>query len=525
VEEQLFLVAFIRDITDRHQAERALRASEERFRRLVETANVVPWEADSRTNRLTYVGPQAEALLGYPLSDWYAEGFWINRVHVDDREYARTQLAAAGGGEVAGEFEYRMVHKDGHPVWVRDIVAADVTEQGPVLRGFRFDITERRRLEDELLQSQKMEAVGRLAGGIAHDFNNILTAILGYTAMVEQGLADRPELRADVIEIRRAAAHAADLTQQLLAFARKQVIRPRVLSIDELVGRVEKMVARLIGEDVQVAVVARTEGATARVDPIRLEQALLNLAINARDAMPRGGTLTLGTAVHEVDAGRAASEGVRAGSYVVITVTDTGVGMDPQTLARAFEPFFTTKRDGTGSGLGLSTAHGVIAQAGGFIQVESAPDRGSTFRVFLPLAREEAVAPEAPAPQPRVVTGPGTILLAEDEPQVRRLAERALLRGGYQVLVAQNGQEAVEQSRLFEGTIHLLLTDVLMPVMGGVQAADIIRSERPETRVLFVSGYSEDALFREGTESTVNFLNKPFTPADLDKKVREVLQT
>ena len=414
-----------------------------------------------------------------------------------------------------------MLHQDGRTVWVRDIVVADLTDDGPVLRGFRFDVTERRRLEEELLQSQKMEAVGRLAGGIAHDFNNILTTILGYASLVEAKFSEDSLERADVGEIRRAAGQAADLTQQLLAFARKQVIRPRVLVIDDLVLRLEKMMGRLLGEDVEVVTRTSAGPAAVWVDPGRFEQALVNLLFNARDAMPRGGTLTLGTSVVEVDDGQA-GEGVEPGTFVEVSITDTGVGMDEHTLPHVFEPFFTTKKEGKGTGLGLSTSYGVIRQAGGFLEVVSAPERGSEFSVFLPLAKETARAEVRP-PQLQEMTGDETILLAEDETQVRALAERTLALRGYRVLVAQNGAEAVEMSRSHAGPIDLLLTDVVMPVMGRVQAADAIRTERAGIRVLFMSGYSEESLFREGVEEGVHFLNKPFTPSELGRKVREVL--
>ena len=511
--------AFIRDITDRREAE----TSEERFRRLVETANVVPWEASSRTTRLTYVGPQAEALLGYPIVEWYEEGFWINRVHPDDREHALTQLALAAGGGEQGEFEYRMVRKDGGVVWVRDIVVADVSDDEPVLRGFRFDITDRRRLEEELLQSQKMEAVGRLAGGIAHDFNNILTAILGYSSLVENSFPPGTPEREDVLEVQRAAGQAADLTQQPLAFAREQVIRPRVIVIDELVRRLEKMMGRLIGEDVAVVTHTSAGDAAVWVDPARFEQALVNLLFNARDAMPTGGTLTLTTAVVQVGGAMATGGEVDPGTFVMVSVADTGVGMGEEVLQHVFEPFFTTKKEGRGTGLGLSTSYGVVHQAGGFLEVDSAPGMGSEFRVYLPLSKQDRVSEAVLAPGTPELSRDETILLAEDEPQVRALTERTLLRLGYRVLVAQNGAEAVEQSRVYPDVIHLLLTDVVMPVMGGVRAADTIRSERPGIRVIFVSGYSEESLFREGVDQGVNFLGKPFTPQELDRKVREVL--
>lgn len=521
--EGVVLAAFVRDITDRRAAERALRASEERYRRLLETAGVVPWEAEPGAARVTYVGPQAEKLLGFPVADWLAEGFWTAHVHPEDLEYVLGQLGAVAAGAGSIEIEYRMLNRDGEIVWVRDLVGGEETASGPVLRGFRFDVTERRRLEEELLQSSKLEAVGRLAGGIAHDFNNTLTTILGFASLLESGATLGPAERTDLQEIRRAAAHAGDLTQQLLAFARRQVIRPRVIVLDDLVYRLDRMVARLIGEDVTVVTRPGADRAAVWVDPGRLEQALVNLVLNARDAMPRGGTLSLHTGVRDVDAARAAGEGVEAGRYATVSVSDTGIGMDRATLARIFEPFFTTKKEGKGTGLGLSMAYGVVRQAGGFLEVDSQPGKGATFLVHLPISAATARAEEVP-PQPLPARTAGeTILLAEDEPQVRALIERALLRAGYRVLLAQNGAEAIERSRAHPGKIDLLVTDVVMPVMGGMRAADTIRRERPGTRVLFVSGYSEESLFAEGVEENVHFMSKPFVPAELERKVREIL--
>ncbi len=529
-EEGGYLSAFVRDVTLRRSTEEALRRSEERFRRLVETADIVPWEADSATTRITYVGPQAETLLGHPVEVWHEEGFWIRHVHPEDREHALRSLAeAAEGGGRSTTFEYRMVHRDGQEVWVRDLVTSEVEGGRVVLRGFRFDVTERRRLEQELLQAGKLEAVGRLAGGIAHDFNNIVTAILGYTDLIGTALPPDSELQAEVREVRRAAGHAADLTQDLLAFARKQVIRPEDVELDGQLDSLRRMLTRLIGEDVQIDVRTGASGAVVRVDPGRLEQAVMNLALNARDAMPRGGVLTLSTEVVRVDAERPGSDGV-AGEYVVLSVEDTGVGMEPETLDRVFEPFFTTKKKGKGTGLGLSSAYGVVKQAGGFIDVDSVPGRGSRFSVHLPRVEVDAAAlrEETAAPLDEAATRPrrgGTVLIAEDDDALRALGRRTLEAEGYRVLTATNGREAVEESRAQEGAIDLLLADVVMPGMGGLQAADVIRSERPGIQVLFVSGYAEETLFAGGVEDGegVAFLAKPFSPEALGRTVRALL--
>jgi PAS domain S-box-containing protein len=522
-EGQTVFSAFIRDLTERTRTEDALRVSDARFRRLVELANVVPWEADADSLRLDYIDPRIVKLLGYPASEW-DDASWTRHIHPEDRDAALARLrdAVARGTEV--EVEYRMVAAEGWTAWIRDIISADqAAEPGRLLRGFRFDITERKRLEEQLYGSQKMEAIGRLAGGVAHDFNNLTTAILGYAAFVHSQLPEDDPLREDVSEITRAANRAADLTQQLLAFARRRVIQPRVVSPHELVRGTEKMLRRLIGENIVLGTDAPADLWPVRVDPGQLEQVLVNLVVNARDAMPNGGRLLIEMANTELRDSPGQRPAIVSGPYVMIAVSDTGVGMDEQTKARIFEPFFTTKRVGEGTGLGLATCYGIVKQAGGYIWAFSEVGRGTTIRIYLPRAEEspeDAATEEAALPRP---AGHETILIAEDQHQVRRLAERALRARGYTVISAENGERAVEIANEFSGEIHLLLTDMVMPILGGRDAARIIRERRPDIRVLFMSGYSEYDVANPGGFTDAGFIGKPFTPHELESAVRAAI--
>jgi PAS domain S-box-containing protein len=523
LEGQAIFSAFVRDITERTRTEDALRVSDARFRRLVELANVVPWEADAETLRLEYIDPRIGKLLGYAPSDWDDAG-WSHHIHPEDRDAALTRLRDAVARRAEVEVEYRMVAAEGWTAWIRDIISADQAgDPARLLRGFRFDITERRRLEEQLYGSQKMEAVGRLAGGVAHDFNNLTTAILGYAAFVHSQLPDDDPLRDDVAEITRAANRAADLTQQLLAFARRRVIQPRVVALNELVRGTEKMLRRLIGENIALGTEAPADLWPVRVDPGQLEQVLVNLVVNARDAMPNGGRLLIEMANTTLRDSPGQRPAITSGPYIMIAVTDTGVGMDEQTKARIFEPFFTTKRVGEGTGLGLATCYGIVKQAAGYIWAFSEVGRGTTIRIYLPRAEEnppEPTSEEAALPR---TAGHETILIAEDQHQVRRLAERALRARGYTVISAENGERAVEIANEHGGEIHLLLTDMVMPVLGGRDAARLIREHRPDIRVLFMSGYSEYDVANPGGFSDAGFIGKPFTPQELENAVRAAI--
>ena len=374
-------------------------------------------------------------------------------------------------------------------------------------------------------QTQKMEAVGRLAGGIAHDFNNLLTAILGSVDFLRRALGPEHPEHAETEEIQKAAVRAADLTRQLLAFSRQQVLAPKVLELDALVTNLEKMLRRLIGEDVELRFAPKAARAAVRADPGQLEQVIVNLVVNARDAMPRGGKLTIETATVDLDATYAWEHGtVEPGRYVMLAVTDTGVGIDRAARARLFEPFFTTKEFGKGTGLGLATVYGIVKQSGGYIWVYSEPGQGATFKVYLPRV-EPGGEPLAARPSPaRALGGTETILLAEDEAAVRNLARRVLEKHGYKLLLAATGRDGVQLATQHAGPIDLLVTDVVMPEMGGRELAQRLAALQPGLKVLYLSGYTDDMIVRHGVlEAGVAFLQKPFTPDTLLRKIREVL--
>ncbi|MGV3720382.1 MAG: PAS domain S-box protein, partial [Actinomycetota bacterium] len=469
----------------------------------------------------------AEAILGYSESE--AVGRTIDelglvsesaRAHV---EHIRARLRA---GDMTAHCADENVTKDGRSIfceWYNTPLQGPDGAYGGSLSMF-VDITEKRRLEAQLRHTQKMEGIGQLAGGIAHDFNNMLAVICGYTEMVLGMLPGAHPVRGNLLEVQKAADRAAALTRQLLAFSRKQLLAPKVLDLNQVVLELDTMLRRLIGEDVELVTVTEPAPAWVKADPSQLEQVLVNLVVNARDAMPHGGVLRLSTEQVHVDAAFAArNPGVEPGAYVRLSVRDTGCGMDAATMGRVFEPFFTTKEVGKGTGLGLPTVYGVVTQSGGCVNVESAVGLGSTFHVYLPRVSAPAGVDDRVV-APILPTGNETILVVEDEAMVRALVVEVLRSTGYAVLEATQGDEALQLVDQHQGPIHLLLTDVVMPRMSGPKLAESVLRRRPRAAVLFMSGYSDDALVRSGEQAAdVELLPKPFGPRMLAERVRRVL--
>jgi signal transduction histidine kinase/CheY-like chemotaxis protein len=418
-----------------------------------------------------------------------------------------------------------MTRKDGSRVLINHSASA-IIEDGKMIGqvGTAEDITERKRLEAQYLQAQKMEGIGRLAGGVAHDFSNLMTAIMVNAELDLQTPPDPAVLREDLQDIRETAERAAGLAQQLLAFSRRQMIEPRVVSINDLVRRAQRMLGRLVDERVAIELRLTEEGCAAEVDPHQLEQVLVNLVVNARDAMPDGGTITIETTRRRVEAASPELDPLRTGDHVVLSVTDTGVGVPHEMRAQLFEPFFTTKDVGKGTGLGLSTCYGIVKQAGGHITVGGEPGEGAVFTIYLPAVTAAAVEREPDELPADLPGGRETLLLVEDEPSLRRLAARVLDHLGYEVLTASDGEDALRVAGERDGCIDLVITDVVMPSMDGHDLARRLARQRPGTRVLYMSGYTDDAGVRASmADGTIDFLPKPFSPASLARKVREIL--
>ncbi len=526
----LYTQGFMVDISGRKAAEQALRDSERRFRDLVSGIDVIVWEADPDLN-FSFVSKRAEDILGYPVDRWLTEPRFIARhFHPDDRSMVLAADRAAITDRQDYELEYRVIAADGRTVWFREIVRVELGDDGAVqrLRGVMVDTTAQKRadelragLERQLEESRKMEAVGSLAGGIAHDFNNLLTVISGYTGLAQGRLGDgHVEIGNHLGKIHIATERAAELTQRLLAFGSKQVLSSKVVDLNHVVTDVATLLRRLIGEEIELVTVIADRHLLVDVDPAQFEQVLINLAINARDAMPEGGRLTMATAVCEIDATTAwAPPGVQPGAYAVVTVTDTGVGIGEETKPQLFEPFFTTKEVGKGTGLGLASVYGTIRQSDGFITVDSELGCGASFGVFLPLA----VAGELEHINEQDVgttSGTETILLVEDEAEVRDLTKQALELNGYHVIAAATPGQAI---RLAAGADYdMLLTDVVMPEMRGGELARRLVAMKPGLKTLFISGYLDgEALL--GAEGPTSFLQKPFSLDELARAVRRLL--
>jgi PAS domain S-box-containing protein len=412
--------------------------------------------------------------------------------------------------------------------WLRCDKYPHYDEQGHItgIIGFGLDITEARQLQEQVLQSQKMEAVGRLAGGIAHDFNNLLTVILGYSRMSLDRMSQHDPLRGQLAQIEVAGQRAADLTRQLLAFSRKQVLQPEVLDLNPLVKNLEKMLGRLIGEDLALSLHLASDLGHIKADRTQLEQVILNLAVNSRDAMPKGGRLVIETSNAALGPEYCAQHRpVQPGNYVMLAVSDTGVGMSPEVQARMFEPFFTTKELGRGTGLGLSTVYGIVKQSGGYVWIYSEPGKGTTFKIYFPRT-DAQVSPQAVPAAPQSLTGSETILVTEDDQGLRELAATILRKHGYNVLIAEDAAQAEVLSAKHPGPIDLLLTDVVMPLVSGPTLAETLRRQRPGIGVIFTSGYTDQAVSQHGLFPDAKaFLAKPYTPSALAGKVRQALDT
>ena len=505
--------------------------------------------ADAARKQLVFryvVGETSSALqeMGIPWDEGIAGAVFasghpevISRVQQDARHYTATDVLTGyqshdmivvplmrHGGNPIGVME--ILNKTAGPVNRNDLdtlvvisaIAAAAIDQSKAFEALRVK-------DVQLQQAQKMEAVGRLAGGVAHDFNNLLTVIRGYTELIVRTVDQNPSVRAHAEEVLKAANRASSLTSQLLTFSRKQVLNLRIVNLNEVVANVEKLLGRLIGEDVQLVTKLGPNLASVKADPAQLEQVLMNLAVNARDAMPKGGTLTIETANAELDEAFTRQHlDFHPGHYSVLSVTDTGCGMNKDTISKLFDPFFTTKKPGKGTGLGLSIVHGIVKQSQGHILVSSTPGVGTTFTIYLPRVEESAEAPSSPTSMPTAATGSETVLVVEDEAQVRALECGLLKASGYTVLAAGDGEEAMRMLGEYSGTIHLLLTDIIMPHMNGRELARQVVMSRPSTKVLYVSGYPDDTLIDAGlARSKEPFLQKPFAWDALLRTVRNVL--
>jgi PAS domain S-box-containing protein len=522
------IVANYRDITDRKRTEGALVESQRAFTSTFDEAPIGIGHTSLEGRRLR-VNRRLCELLGYAPEEPMATSI-IALTHPDDAdEDTRAAAQLLAGAITKYEREKRYRHKDGHFVSAKltAVLHRDSAGAPKYFISTIEDATERVRLEGELRQGQKMEAIGRLAGGIAHDFNNLLTVIVGYSELVLQQLAQGTPMHRDVEEIRRAGRSAGDLTRQLLAFSRKQILQPQILDLNGIVSRMNAMLRRLIGEDVELVTRLATPLDRVWADPWQIEQIILNLALNARDAMPYGGHLTVETANVDIDARWAAQRsGVSEGRHVMLAISDTGIGMDEIVRAHLFEPFFTTKERGKGTGLGLATVYGIVKQSGGAIVVSSEPEQGTTMKILLPRTDQSADLPDAPAPVTQSRGGDETILLVEDQLEVRAVTRDTLARHGYNVVEAANGAEALAILEQHHPAVHLLLTDVVMPGMSGRDLAQCLVTRRPDLRVLDTSGYADDTVVdHEGLEAGMAFIQKPFTPAALLKQIRDLLDS
>jgi two-component system cell cycle sensor histidine kinase/response regulator CckA len=510
---------------DHKRHEEALRQSESRYRSLVQSA-VYGIYRSSVDGRFLDVNPALIHMLGYDSADEVVKLDPQREVFVEPAEHERLLQEFQRTG-CLDSAEVRWKRKDGSVITVRlsGRAATELDEADQALEIIAEDITERRALEDQFRQAQKMEAVGRLAGGVAHDFNNLLMVVSGYTEVLMEALDQNDPLLVKVQAIQQAADRATTLTRQLLAFSRKQLLELKVVDVNSIVADMERLLRPLIGENIDLTTKLTPNVGHTRADAGQLEQVIMNLVVNAKDAMPDGGRILIQTSEADPDTARREHSLIEPGTYILLSVSDTGAGMDRETQSRIFEPFFTTKEKGKGTGLGLSTVYGIVKQGGGYIFAQSEPGCGTTFRIYLPRVADPADSPRLDKHPQAAAGGSETVLLVEDEESVRELVRETLKTRGYKVIEASDGIAGLRVSEEHQGNIEILITDVVMPGMSGRELAKRVAAARPNIRVLYLSGYTEDAIIHEGAlEPGTGFLQKPFTLQVLARKVREVLQ-
>ncbi|HUI28769.1 MAG TPA: PAS domain S-box protein [Candidatus Acidoferrales bacterium] len=507
-----------------YQAETALLQSEERFRGLVEGSTSAIWIHDGKN--FLYANPAALQITGYSfdeLSHLNVEGI----VHPDFRKFVMEQVEKRiKGGEIPKQYEYQIVRKNGEEVWI-DFSDAVIDYQGKqAIIASAYDITDRKRLEEQLVQAQKMEAIGRLAGGVAHDYNNMLGVIIGYTDLIAMNVKKDDPIRRYVELIASASKRGADLTRQLLAFARREMVSPKPIDPNKAIDSLQKMLGKLIGEDIMLKFFPGKNIWNVKIDPTQFDQILINLATNARDAIDGVGEIVVETSNIVVDEAYTKNKmGFAPGEYMMLIFSDNGKGMDRETVNKIFEPFFTTKERGRGTGLGLSTLYGIVGQNGGNIDVFSEPGEGTTFKIYLPRYHGKLEGPE-PEGDASGVAGSETILIVEDEGELLELAKNSLEEYGYKVLTSLSPERGISLCETCQDRIHLLLTDVVMPAMNGKELRDRVRMIKPDIKTLFMSGYTAEIIAHRGVlEEDVEFIQKPFTPYALAKKVHEVLNS
>ena len=514
------------DITERKHAEEELRRSEEKYRSFVED-DLTGDYISSPDGRILFCNPAFLQIFGFESLE-QAQNFNVLSLY-PSAEKRQQLLAELMAKKKLEKYEMELRRLDGTPLHVVANIIGRFNEQGKLseMKGYLYDITQHKRMEEQFWQAQKMEAVGRLAGGVAHDFNNLLSVINGYSDLAIHRLSPDDALHKDLSLILQAGKKAEALTRQLLAFSRRQVMQPRTLNLNSLIEELEKILRRLIGEDIELVIKKSFRLGAVKADPTQIEQVLMNLAVNSRDAMPKGGSLLIETRNVNLSNGMVHERvTMEPGAYVLLVVSDTGVGMDAGTRANIFEPFFTTKEKGKGTGLGLSTVYGIIKQSGGYIWVYSEPGKGTTFKIYLPQVKNEEEEEKAAEAPPETLRGNETILLVEDDPDVREVAEVILSQYGYQVIKAGNGAEALQLVKKNDHDTQLMITDVVMPGMSGRELAEQVARLQKNIKVLYISGYTDDAIVQRGMlKSGIMYLPKPFNIEDLVTKVRQVLDT